>query len=65
MVVNLGTHIADGKERLAYIHGEAKNSKAMTNAVGARTLTDYSQLIPSGLAGLGFLAHRTKRMQAA
>lgn len=53
MVVNLGTHIADPVERLAYIHGEAKNSKAMTNAVGARTLTDYSQLIPSGLAGLG------------
>ena len=53
MVVNLGTHIADPLERLAYIHGEAKNSKAMTNAVGARTLTDYSQLIPSGLAGLG------------
>ncbi len=53
MVINLGTHIADPIERLAYIHKEAKNSKAMTNAVGARTLTDYSQLIPSGLAGLG------------
>ncbi len=53
MVVNLGTHIADPAKRFAYIHGEAKNSKAMTNAVGARTLTDYSQLIPSGLAGLG------------
>jgi diacylglycerol O-acyltransferase / wax synthase len=53
MVVNLGTHIEDPAERLAYIHKEAKNSKAMTNAVGARTLTDYSQLIPSGLAGLG------------
>jgi diacylglycerol O-acyltransferase / wax synthase len=53
MVVGLGTHIANPAERLAYIHHEAKNSKAMTNAVGARTLTDYSQLIPSGLAGLG------------
>jgi WS/DGAT/MGAT family acyltransferase len=53
MVVNLGTHIADPAERFAYIHKEAKNSKAMTNAVGARTLTEYSQLIPSGLAGLG------------
>ncbi len=53
MVINLGTHIADPAERLAYIHKEATNSKAMTNAVGARTLTDYSQLIPSGLAGLG------------
>ncbi len=53
MVVNLGTHIDDPVKRLAYIHKEAKNSKAMTNAVGARTLTNYSQLIPSGLAGLG------------
>jgi diacylglycerol O-acyltransferase / wax synthase len=53
MVVNLGTHIEDPMERLAYVHKEAGNSKAMTNAVGARTLTDYSQLIPSGLAGLG------------
>ena len=53
MVVNLGTHIADPLTRLAYIFKESSNSKAMTNAVGARTLTDYSQLVPSGLAGLG------------
>jgi diacylglycerol O-acyltransferase / wax synthase len=53
MIVNLGTHIADPEKRLAYIHSEAANSKAMTNAVGAKTLSDYSQLIPSGLAGLG------------
>lgn len=53
MMVQLGTHIADPVERLHYIHGEVKNSKAMTNAVGARTLTDYSQFMPSALAGLG------------
>ena len=52
MVVGLGTQIADPLERLRYVHAEAANSKAMTGAVGARTLTDYSQLIPSGLAGL-------------
>ncbi len=52
MVIPLGTHIADPLERLRYVHGEAVNSKAMTNAVGARSLADYSQLIPSGLAGL-------------
>ena len=52
MVVGLGTQIADPLERLRFVHGEAANSKAMTGAVGARTLTDYSQLIPSGLAGL-------------
>ena len=53
MVVSLGSHIADPIERLAHIHLDAVNSKGLTNAVGARTLTDYSQLIPSGLAGLG------------
>ncbi len=53
MVVGLGTQVADPLERLKYVRKESSNSKAMTNAVGARTLTDYSQLIPSGLAGLG------------
>lgn len=52
MVVPLGTHIEDPAERLRFVHDETRNSKAMTNAVGARTLTDYSQFIPSGLAGL-------------
>lgn len=53
MLVQLGTHINDPMERLAFIHKEAANSKAMTSAVGARTLTDYSQLMPAALAGLG------------
>ena len=53
MVVALGTNITDPVERLRYVHGEAQNSKAMTGAVGARALSEYSELIPSGLAGLG------------
>ena len=52
MVVGLGTQIEDPLERLRFVHDEAVNSKAMTNAVGARTLSDYSQLMPSALAGL-------------
>ena len=52
MVVGLGTQVEDPLERLRFVHDEAVNSKAMTNAVGARTLTDYSQLMPSALAGL-------------
>jgi diacylglycerol O-acyltransferase / wax synthase len=52
MVVPLGTHIADPMERLRYVHGETVNSKALTNAVGARTLTDYSQFMPAGLSGI-------------
>ena len=53
MVVGLGTTVADPLERLRQVHAEAINSKAMTNAVGARALADYSQLMPSALAGLG------------
>jgi diacylglycerol O-acyltransferase / wax synthase len=52
MVVGLGTHIADPLARLRHVHGEAVNSKALTNAVGARTLTDYSQFMPAGLSGV-------------
>jgi diacylglycerol O-acyltransferase / wax synthase len=52
MVVGLGTHIGDPLERLRHVHGEAINSKALTNAVGARTLTDYSQFMPAGLSGI-------------
>lgn len=53
MVVGLGTQVEDPLERLRFVHDDAVNSKAMTNAVGAKTLADYSKLIPSGLAGLG------------
>ena len=52
MVVGLGTHVEDALERLRFVHDEAVNSKAMTNAVGAKNLSDYSQLMPSALAGL-------------
>ncbi|WP_419810038.1 WS/DGAT/MGAT family O-acyltransferase [Sphingomonas sp.] len=52
MVVGLGTTVEDPLERLRFVHDEAVNSKALTGAVGARTLTDYSQLMPSALAGL-------------
>jgi WS/DGAT/MGAT family acyltransferase len=52
MVVGLGTQIADPVERLRFVHQEAVNSKALTGAVGAKNLADYSQLMPSALAGL-------------
>lgn len=52
MLVALGTHIADPLERLKVVHEAAMNSKAMTAAIGARTMTDYSQFIPSSVAAL-------------
>jgi WS/DGAT/MGAT family acyltransferase len=53
MVVSLGTDIADPLARLGVVHASAVNSKALTHAVGARTLAEYSNLMPSALAGLG------------
>lgn len=65
MVAPLGTHIADPAERLTYVHGQTKNSKAMTNAMGARTMTEVSKVNPALYMALGAqlfsrvsLAHR-------
>jgi WS/DGAT/MGAT family acyltransferase len=52
MTVALGTEIADPLERLRSVHESAAASKAMTNAVGAKLMTDYSQFIPSTTAAL-------------
>lgn len=52
MTVALGTEIADPLERLKSVHEHASRSKAMTNAVGAKLMTDYSQFIPSTTAAL-------------
>jgi diacylglycerol O-acyltransferase len=52
MMVALGTEIADPLERLESVHEHAIRSKAMTNAVGAKLLTDYSQFVPSTTAAL-------------
>jgi diacylglycerol O-acyltransferase / wax synthase len=52
MVVPLHTEIGDPLERLNAVHEGAVQSKALTQAVGARMLTDYGQFVPSALAGL-------------
>jgi diacylglycerol O-acyltransferase len=51
MVVPLYTEIGNPLERLNAVHKGAVQSKALTQAVGARLLTDYGQFIPSALAG--------------
>ncbi len=53
MVAPLGTHIADPKERLEYVFGQTSNSKAMTNALGARTMTEVSKVNPLLYMALG------------
>jgi len=52
MTVKLGTDIEDPLERLQAVHDGASSSKEMTNAVGAKLMTDFSQFIPSTTAAL-------------
>ncbi|MEL6528361.1 MAG: wax ester/triacylglycerol synthase family O-acyltransferase [Pseudomonadota bacterium] len=53
MIAPLGTHIADPAERLEYVFSQTSNSKAMTNAIGARTMTEVSKVNPALYMALG------------
>lgn len=53
MITPLGTHIEDPAERLAFVFGRTSNSKAMTNAIGARTMTEVSKVNPLLYMALG------------
>lgn len=53
MIAPLGTHIADPLERLAYVHSQTVNSKAMTDALGARNMTEASKVSPALFMALG------------
>jgi len=44
--------VADPAERLALVTEGSQRSKELSEAIGARLLTDYTQFIPGSLAGL-------------
>jgi diacylglycerol O-acyltransferase len=52
-MVSLATDIADPVERLAAVQRSTSSSKEVTQAIGARNLTDLSQLAPGLLIGVG------------
>jgi hypothetical protein len=52
MLVSLATDVADPLERLESIRRGSKESKTYHQAVGARTLMEYSRLVPFGIGGL-------------
>ncbi len=52
MTVAIGTEIENPVERLQAVHRSSSSSKEMTNALGAKLMTDYSQFIPSTTAAL-------------
>lgn len=49
MTVSVGTHLASAAERLEFVMNETQRSKAMTEAIGARTLMELSGAMPAGL----------------
>jgi WS/DGAT/MGAT family acyltransferase len=53
MIAPLGTHLEDPLERLAYVNSQTKNSKAMTDAIGARNMTEMSKVSPALFMALG------------
>lgn len=53
MQVGVGTHLADAGERLKFIMAETQRSKAMTQAMGAKTLMELSGAMPAGLTAAG------------
>lgn len=53
MVAPLGTHLEQPAERLAFIHQKTMNSKAMTEAIGARNMTEASKVAPALWMSLG------------
>lgn len=53
MVAPLGTHIEDPVERLSFVHAKTINSKAMTDAIGARNMTEASKVSPALWMSLG------------
>jgi len=58
MFVSTGSHIADPVKRLAHVQASSAQSKALTNAIGARQMTNAMQFIPGALmvAGTRFAA---------
>ncbi len=49
MTVRVRSDIQDPIERLQAVHEGTASAKALTHAVGAKTMTDYTQFIPSTL----------------
>jgi diacylglycerol O-acyltransferase len=61
MTVSLSTDVEGGRARLMAVNESTRNAKELTNAVGAKSMTDYSQFIPPTLAhSAAKLASRAK-----
>lgn len=52
MMVALRTDVSDAVTRLRAVHAGTKAAKELTNAIGARTMTEMSAVVPAALASL-------------
>lgn len=57
MIAPLGTHLADPLERLEYVFSQTTNSKAMSDAIGARNMTEMSKVSPALFLALAAQAY--------
>lgn len=53
MTVGGGTHLDSAAKRLEFVMAETQRSKAMTEAIGAKTLMEISGAMPAGLTAAG------------
>ncbi|MXO89685.1 wax ester/triacylglycerol synthase family O-acyltransferase [Altererythrobacter aquaemixtae] len=53
MIAPLGTHLENPVERLQYVYSQTTNSKAMSDAMGARNMTEMSKVSPALFMALG------------
>jgi diacylglycerol O-acyltransferase / wax synthase len=49
MTVQVRSDIADARERLEAVHEGTRDAKELTNAVGAKAMTDYTNMMPAKL----------------
>ena len=52
MLVRLGTHIGDPRERFIDVYEGTQDSKALTNAIGARQISEITKMAPALFTGL-------------
>jgi hypothetical protein len=52
MVASSGSDIADPRARLAAVRDSTRQSKAFAEAIDARSLAEFSEFLPGGLAAL-------------
>ena len=53
MSVEMGTHIANVLDRLRHVHSSTTNGKKYNQAIGAKTMTDFTNAASSNLMSLG------------